>query len=278
MLAYVVGGVFLFTVIIPVFKATVKIASASRRKKTRGRSGEATVDRCLRKFKRKGFTRFRDVMLPTRSQTAQIDNILVSPAGIFVIETKNYGGTIKGQPDQAQWVQRFPGSKQPSREFFNPIWQNNGHIRALRELLGSSFPHVKYHNVVVFSNNCVFPDIPGVVSFKGLKSYLKREMKGKSFLSENDVENIKSIIERNNITNRKQRSEHVAFAKKTASRSKQRELDELVQKRTNENKSAALALQELYSQGRLDEQIRSASSKTAEKSNSSLSMFREEER
>lgn len=46
-----------------------------------------------------------DVLLPAKNGTSQVDHIVVSPYGIFVIETKNYKGWISvGQARSINWA------------------------------------------------------------------------------------------------------------------------------------------------------------------------------
>jgi len=92
--------------------------------------------------------RYRDwpllnnVLLPSRGRTAEIDHILISPAGVFVIETKDMGGWIFASPGQKWWTQSFKagwrsrlmGTKSKRFPFYNPLLQNQGHTRALVEL------------------------------------------------------------------------------------------------------------------------------------------------
>ena len=83
-----------------------------------------------------------DVLLRSRGGTAQIDHILISPAGVFVIETKDMGGWIFASPGQQRWTQSFKagrwsrmmGIKSKRFTFYNPLLQNEGHARALVKL------------------------------------------------------------------------------------------------------------------------------------------------
>jgi len=94
----------------------------------------------------------KNVTLPVgTTDTTQIDHLVVSPYGIFVIETKNMKGWIFGQPDHAQWAQVIYQFK---RRFQNPIRQNYMHVKAVRDLLGLTPDHV--HSVVVFVSTCTF--------------------------------------------------------------------------------------------------------------------------
>lgn len=257
---YIVGGIVAATVGSAVVRAGWQLALP----KIRGNAGEATVNRCLKKFRGKGFARSKDVMIPVRDKTSQIDNILVSRYGIFVIETKNYSGRIVGSEQDANWKQIYSGRNQKSRSFYNPIWQNKGHIRALKNLLNQSFPDLKYHNIVAFSDDCKPPRIPGVVTFRQLRKTLKQEMKGEPILSEQDVAAIQGIIEKYNITDRSKRAEHVAYAKDAAAQAKERKMKEAIRDRAEKDKGSAMRAQELYWQGRsekvaekapLDEQV-----------------------
>jgi len=75
-----------------------------------------------------------NIMLPTADgATTQIDHIVVSPYGIFVIETKTYKGWIFGNANQPKWTQVFYKKKS---QFQNPLRQNYKHIITLSECLG----------------------------------------------------------------------------------------------------------------------------------------------
>ena len=63
----------------------------------------------------------------------QIDHVVVSRKGIFVLETKNYTGWIFGNENSQNWTQVIYKRKE---KFYNPIWQNFDHIQALKEFLG----------------------------------------------------------------------------------------------------------------------------------------------
>lgn len=80
--------------------------------------------------------------------TTQIDHILISRYGVFVIETKNYKGVIKGTKDDQKWKQVL-GSK--TYEFYNPIKQNEAHVNVVKGILGGICPREHVHNVVVFT-------------------------------------------------------------------------------------------------------------------------------
>ncbi|MBT3360858.1 MAG: nuclease [Rhodospirillales bacterium] len=100
---------------------------------------------------RKIYRLVKNITLPVGGETTQIDHLVVSPYGVFVIETKNIKGWIFGQPNRAQWTQVIYRFKQ---RFQNPLLQNNMHVKAVRDLLGLEPDQV--HNVVVFVGTCTF--------------------------------------------------------------------------------------------------------------------------
>lgn len=72
------------------------------------------------------------------------------------MESKNYSGWIFGDETNRNWTQTMPnGKKYP---FYNPIWQNKGHISALKALL-PSISHAHYHSIIVFSERCTLKKV-----------------------------------------------------------------------------------------------------------------------
>lgn len=53
------------------------------------------------------YRRLHNVTLDTPDGTTQIDYVILSPYGIFVLETKNMSGWIFGSEKQAQWTQKL---------------------------------------------------------------------------------------------------------------------------------------------------------------------------
>lgn len=84
--------------------------------------------------------------------TTQIDHILVSTKGIFVIETKHYKGWIFANAKSKFWTQTIYKMKY---KFQNPIFQNYKHVKAVRDLFEFLEPQM-LHNIVVFSGESVF--------------------------------------------------------------------------------------------------------------------------
>ena len=93
-----------------------------------------------------------NVTLPTSKGTTQIDHIIVSRFGIFVVETKNMSSWIFGDEKSPQWTQSLPGGKK--FQFQNPLHQNYRHVKALQEFLGVE--EEKIFSVVMFWGEAEF--------------------------------------------------------------------------------------------------------------------------
>ncbi|QOD12176.1 NERD domain-containing protein [Psychrobacter sp. 28M-43] len=170
------------------------------------------------KLEKNVYHRLNGITLPRGSGgSTQIDHIIVSVYGIFVIETKNYKGWIYGSENQRQWTQVFQnGSK---FKFQNPLRQNYLHIKTLADLLGLELSY--FHSMIAFIGECELKtrdELPEHVLTGGMVSYVKK--KKDEILTEDEV---KSIVEQIN-SNRFSKSwrtnrEHKAYLKDKHSQS-----------------------------------------------------------
>jgi len=90
-----------------------------------------------------------DLILPFGRGTTQLDHLVLSRFGIFVIETKNMSGWIFGDADQRRWTQVLKGGKRHT--FQNPLRQNYAHVKAVQEIL--DIERKVLHNFVVFTGS-----------------------------------------------------------------------------------------------------------------------------
>lgn len=117
----------------------------------KGAIGEARVNSLLRRLlDEHEYRLFKDLTIPTKGGTTQIDHVVVSRFGVFVIETKNMKGWIFGGPDQANWTQVIFGHKS---QFQNPIRQNYKHVKVVQEVLGIEAHQI--HSVVAFVGSAI---------------------------------------------------------------------------------------------------------------------------
>lgn len=113
--------------------------------------------------------------------TSEIDMLLVCTKGLFVFESKNYTGWIFGDDKHKYWTvtlyagKDWLGSRNVEKhKFYNPIWQNDSHIKHLRKLLGNTVP---MKSVIVFSDRCELKKVINnsearIIQTRNLKGYL----------------------------------------------------------------------------------------------------------
>lgn len=103
----------------------------------RGWYGEQRVAKRLHLLRKRHpgtFHIFNNVLLQNARHSCEIDHVVLSPFGIFVIETKSHK-TVHISED-GRW---FHGGKEgTAEEFRSPFEQNKGHIGGLRALFGEA--------------------------------------------------------------------------------------------------------------------------------------------
>ena len=137
----------------------------------KGARGERIVAERLRSGLPAEYRMLNDVYLPfPDGTTTQIDHVIVSQYGIFVVETKTYSGWIFGDEKSKEWTQSIYRMKS---RFQNPMRQNYGHICALANNLGIDKSY--FVGVVAFTGDCTFKtDMPdGVVYSRRAADYIR---------------------------------------------------------------------------------------------------------
>ena len=138
----------------------------------KGWLGEKTTQLGLQtRLDSEDYKRFHDVIFPAYNGTTQVDHILLSKFGIFVIETKNINGWVFGNERSKQWTQSLYGKKY---KFQNPLHQKYRHTKAVAKYL--DVPHENVHSVIFFIGDNVElkTELPSNVMTHGLSSYIKQ--------------------------------------------------------------------------------------------------------
>lgn len=172
---------------------------------SKGELGEKKVNTKLSKIK--NYKLIKDVLITNNSGTTQIDHILVGPKGIFVIETKNFSGYIFGNEWDREWTQALFGKR---NKFYNPIRQNYGHIKAIENILPKKYIKDIY-SIIVFSNECklkIGETKTPVIYIKKLNRTIKK-FQSNNYLDEFEIEEITSILIKENIKRKSIRKRHV---------------------------------------------------------------------
>lgn len=201
-------GTFWFLIPLVILAAVLKAVLKSAWFK--GIMGEFIVNLSAKLFlDKQKYHLIKNVTLPTDDGSTQIDHVIVSKYGVFVIETKNMKGWIFGDPHQKTWTQKI---YRHTSKFLNPLHQNYKHVKTLESLLDLN-DHQLF-SVVVFVGGCTFKtEMPDNVTYG--RGYIRLiKSKTQAVLTESEVKEITNKIESGRLTSSfKTNREHVRHVK-----------------------------------------------------------------
>jgi hypothetical protein len=152
----------------------------------KGQYGELKTRQVLKHYLDEGqYHIINNLIIPDREWTTQIDHIVISKFGIFVIETKYTDSWLYGGQYQEKWTEVYY-TKHFS--FTNPLYQNYAHTKALAEFL--KINENKIIPLIVYWGDCQFEtDMPpNVVKGMNIIKFISSK-KERVFLKQ-DVERI----------------------------------------------------------------------------------------
>ncbi len=120
----------------------------------RGWWGEYKVNLMLKLCLDRDYTILSNVIYrgQTAEETTQVDHVVVSRYGIFVLETKTLKGRIYVAPE-GNWVQVVGRRKYPMQ---CPLAQNYAHVKAVQRITGVHAQ--KIHSYAVMAGSARFPE------------------------------------------------------------------------------------------------------------------------
>lgn len=178
-------------------------------RRSKGKRGEKQVAALLSLLPKNDYKVINDLLIQSGGHSTQIDHVVVSAYGIFVIETKYYQGWIFGGENSEFWTQNIYGHKYKLR---NPLWQNQGHVKTVSRLIGES-DNIPIYSIVAFSRQATIKvdrSLPVMYWWK-VVPYIKRHKD--SHLSKVRVDEIYSTLISANVTDRAARKQHVTSVK-----------------------------------------------------------------
>lgn len=188
------------------------------RAKIIGKLGKKKVSTILRLLGTE-YKVFNDVLIRNDGRTSQIDHVVISPYGVFVIETKNYKGWIYGGVNSEHWTQNIWGNKST---LVNPIRQNKGHIIALKKIL-PEFTSNQYKSIIVFSSRAdLRSNLPreyNVIYNWGLLSRIKGYQE--RILSQKNIDDLSTALQSHMLTDKEDKKVHISNVRRSV---QQREL------------------------------------------------------
>ena len=106
--------------------------------------------------------------------SSEIDHILITKAGVFVIETKSNYGKIYGNENDIMWQSYYKDTNE-TKEIINPVLQNKGHINHLRKMFKRNSPKM-YSLIIVLYGDISDIKINNVYHLNDAINYIKNKM------------------------------------------------------------------------------------------------------
>lgn len=183
-----------------------------------GNNGEKQVSLVLSQLPPNNFKLYNNVLFKTKSGTTQIDHLLISRRGIFVIETKAYKGMIYGNSYTKYWTQCLFGRGRSiiKNTFYNPYFQNRGHLKNVMKILNTK----SVCGVICFtSDNVDLSNVncESVIKLNYLQSLISSIYNSTSFVDYNFF-NMCNLVESNNIQSKYREKKHVTYVQSLSRR------------------------------------------------------------
>lgn len=184
------------------------IISAIFYKQIVGWFGEHWTRKALNKLSKDKYKIINNLFISVNGSTHQIDHVIISPYGIFSIETKQYNGYITGNKYDKNWVRHAGKNKY---YYTNPIRQNYGHCKALVELL--NIDELKVHNIVCIPSKAKLK-IEHDGELVGYETIINKILSYKDEVIDN-VSDIYNLLIKNNNKDKTIKKEHIEKIKNT---------------------------------------------------------------
>lgn len=172
------------------------------------------VAKILSKLPEEEYRVINNLLIKQGNKTTQIDHVVVSEYRIFVIETKHYRGWIYGDANREYWTQNIYGNKY---DLWNPIHQNQGHIRALRRVLTDIPPGV-FVSIVTFSRQASLDirNSENVIYWDELKKLICSYQR--KLISTEQAQNAYETLSAANIDSKDNQKQHVRHVREQISK------------------------------------------------------------
>jgi hypothetical protein len=185
----------------------------------KGKLEEYTVFKKI-KYELKGnFRVFGPMLILKNNKTSEIDITIIHEVGIFILEIKNLFGTIQGNDYENNWIQKLNSTTEHT--FYNPILQNEGHIRSFKSIIDiNDFKIDEINSIIVFGNDSVIDEVRchkenlHIINTCELINTLNNIIDNEEIkLTYDDIKNISNIYKKNTVCDEEIAQEHVDFIK-----------------------------------------------------------------
>ena len=178
-------------------------------KQSRGERGELLVTSLLNK--RKDYFKLLNNITfinKTSEMSHQIDHIFINKYGVFVLETKNYYGSVISDTNDSFWLRVINGKKE---KISNPIKQNKSHAVIVNRLLDKKYDVIPA--VVFVRDNAPYTGDENVINLSDLNLFID-SYPYKKLLSNKEIDEITNkIVKSSSSISSKEHVENISYLK-----------------------------------------------------------------
>lgn len=156
-----------------------------------GHDGEGLVAKRLARLPQ-DWAVLNDLALRVDGPIVQIDHLIITPAAIWVLETKTQKGKIITSPKSGQWRVKRRGQV---RKIVNPVEQNIAQVEACRSLVNKLKVDVPCKGLVVMTESIAHANWP-IVTAENLNKYIVESTKRRPKLNPTQIRGLaQSLLE-----------------------------------------------------------------------------------
>lgn len=172
-----------------------KYTSNQYKKLNTGIQGEEKSQNVLSKLP-SSYKILSNIPISFDNRRAEIDNLIISSKGIVIVESKNYGGSIKGNKDDKEWTQTKTSQKGNvyTNTIKNPVKQVGRQVYLLSQFLKANGIRCWIDGYVFMAGGQCVTDSDRV--FTDERKLLQTILSSgkENALSEEDMERIKKVL------------------------------------------------------------------------------------
>ena len=187
----ITGVIIVISVIISFISGDRNSQNEEQERWLAGERGEAVVTAEIERAMRKDDYLFTNVKISFKGKITECDNIIINNFGVFIIETKNYSGSLSGNENDDEWVERKYIEEKSVK---NPIKQVKRQIYILSKLLKNNGLRAWIDGYVILIHNNSPVDSKYIIPFKRAEIDRIIHTQGKNKLTNEQVKKISNIM------------------------------------------------------------------------------------
>lgn len=192
----IAGVIIVISVVIYFISGDRNSQDEERERRLAGKRGEKVVTDEIKRVKRKDDYLFTNVKISFKGKRTECDNIIVNNFGVFIIEVKNYSGSLSGNENDDEWGERKYddyGNIIEEKNVKNPIKQVRRQIDILSKRLKNNGLRAWIDGYVIFIHDNSPVNSKYIISLDDIDRVIHTQ--GKNKLTNEQVEKISGVIQ-----------------------------------------------------------------------------------